>query len=109
MVAVDESRTTPADPAEKSVKTRSWRVEHTDRSKEVTHLVSVWVVNDGDHFYNARHMIREGGSGALACYLLGVLKSAPEFSAPWQTAQDLAPNDYAHRIDWDAVAAELSD
>lgn len=86
-------------------------MEHSDRGRLVTELVSVWIANDGEHIESARYCIREGGmahpqDSMLANHLTRVLRRAPLWSAAWQTAQELAPNDYS-RVDWASIARDL--
>lgn len=80
-------------------------MEYSDRGRYVTHLVTVWIENDGDHVDMARQMAKVGPE-SLASRLTEILRRSPRGSAPFQTAQDLAPNDYA-RIDWKQIAEDL--
>lgn len=80
-------------------------MEHSDRGRHVTHLVQVWIENDGEHIVDAQAYARQGAD-VLADHLTEILRQARRSSAPWQTAQELAPNDY-DRVDWQGIANDL--
>lgn len=88
-------------------------MEYSERGRKVTEQVSMWIVNDGDHYFAARVYARDdrangalNDDGLLAEYLNAVIRWAVRPSAPWQVAQELAPNDHG-RIDWRSVADDL--
>jgi hypothetical protein len=86
---------------------RDLEMEHSERARYVTDQVSLWIANDSDYVEQARSFIRtEGSVSALGDFLVRVIKSAPQFSAPWQVAQELSANDFG-RIHWQDVADEL--
>lgn len=82
-------------------------MEHSDRGKHVTHLVQVWIENDGACVTGAQAAARIS-TDSLRVYLTNVLKSAPRMSAARQMADELASNDYG-RVDWQMVAEDLLD
>lgn len=82
-------------------------MEHSERGRYVTDRVSVWIVNDGDHFDRAQTLLATTpGTEALGTFLSLELRAARKGTAAWHTAQELAPNDYK-RIDWEEVAHQL--
>lgn len=80
-------------------------MEHTERAREVTEQVAVWIENDGQRIDVARRCV-EFGVKPLRTYLTMQLQTALRSSAPWQVAQDLSPRDY-DRIDWAMVAERI--
>ena len=81
-------------------------MEHSDRGKYVTELVSTWICNDGA-FYNKARNCASRGVRSLECYILYLLRDFdPPLPTPLQVAQELAPNDY-NRIDWQSIADDL--
>jgi hypothetical protein len=81
-------------------------MEHSERGRYVTEQVSLWIQNDGDHYYEARD--RAHNPERLRAYLGSVIRRAAEDSAPWYVAQELAPNDW-DRVDWAQIAEDLRD
>ena len=88
--------------------------EHSERARWVTHLVTVWLENDGDYAENAREIVKQATDAGkdpaaeLGKSVSALLRIAPHGSAPWQCAQDLAPNDY-NRIRWTDVVESLTE
>jgi hypothetical protein len=80
-------------------------VEHSERGRYVTEQVAVWLENDGEYIAEAREVAEEG-TETLGAWVTTVLADSREYSAPWQVAQELAPNDWA-RIDWAIVAERI--
>lgn len=80
--------------------------EHSDRARWVTHLVTAWIENDSDYANKAREMYQEFDMATFGQYLATTLRRARKYTAPWQCAQELAPNDY-QRIHWSDVADSL--
>jgi hypothetical protein len=78
---------------------------HT-RTRQVTEMVTVWIVHDSENNEHARSIAATFTDAAFEQYLKSTLRWARPGSAAWRTAQELAPSDYT-RIDWRAVAAEL--
>jgi len=85
-------------------------MEHSEyeRGLYVTEQVSLWIVNDGEHYF---HAVRKAGMAtdstfAIASFIRQTLKTAPNGSVAWHVAQELAPNDYG-RIDWKSVVNDL--
>ena len=76
----------------------------TDRERYVNEQVSLWLINDGDHYFVAQAF--DGDLDGLARYVRQVLTTARRPTAPWQVAQELEPGDF-ERIDWAALAADL--
>ena len=81
-------------------------MEHSDSAKWITEQVSMWINNDGDHYFRARSVAKQAPE-ELGAYLKPILCHARPQSAPWHLAQELAPNDY-DRIDWASVAEDLA-
>lgn len=82
-------------------------MEHSQRGKDMTHKVSVWIENDFQFNPTAVSLAHHVGCGALRHYLSVILKAAAPYSAAWQTAQDMAPNDY-DRVDWQEIFDTLT-
>lgn len=85
-------------------------MEHSDRGRHVTDLVSVWICNDPVNVEYAREMAVEGVP-SLRGYLRALLINAVQYEGAerplaWHVTQELAPNDYG-RIDWPRVADDL--
>lgn len=80
-------------------------MEHSDKTRENTEWVAVWIVNDGDYYFTAQEYAREGVD-ELAVYLTDVLHAASPNTGAWHTAQELSANDY-ERIDWQSIADDL--
>lgn len=80
-------------------------MEHSDRGRWVTFQVQLWIENDGANIVKARELAKQGTQN-MAVHLTGLLVTSNPYSAPWQVAQELAPNDY-DRIDWESIAVEL--
>jgi hypothetical protein len=84
-------------------------MEHSERAREVTEQVALWIENDGERIEAARYKLGVYGvapGNAFVKYLEVALRDARPYSAPWQVAQNLSPNDY-DRIDWDMVAERI--
>lgn len=81
-------------------------MEHSERGRYVTEQVAVWIENDGEHIADARRLLEWRGVPGLEKFLRNVMNAAPNHSAPWQVAQELAPNDYG-RVDWATVADRI--
>lgn len=79
-------------------------MEHSDRGRYVTNQVTLWICNDSNYIKAARKAIKHD---ALPDLLSSILLTSQPYSAPWQVAQELAPNDY-NRIDWSSVAEDLT-
>lgn len=84
----------------------------SERARYVTDLVSMWIVNDGEHFHEARRAAgsdwaARSGYSELREYAERIIRTARRTTAPWHVAQELAPNDYA-RIHWADVANQLT-
>lgn len=87
--------------------------EHSERSREVSVQVALWVSNDGDidPAHNDRIAFVAARKAAdsltdLADYVTTLIRQAAPSSAAAQVRDELAPNDY-DRIDRALVAAEL--
>lgn len=84
-------------------------MEHSERGREVTEQVALWIENDGQRIDKARDLYGDGRDfelRAMVTYLRMQLQTALRSSAPWQVAQDLSPRDY-DRIDWAIVAERI--
>lgn len=89
-------------------------MEHSDRGRYVTEQVSLWIQNDGEFVDDIRRRVdvareiarRDPELLDLAAYLSEIIRHAMPYTAPWQVAQELAPNDY-DRIDWQSIARDL--
>lgn len=82
-------------------------MEHSEKGREVTDWVSVWLVNDSDTYFGALDAARCGDLETLESFVVETLKGAPEHSGAWYTAQELSANDY-ERIDWQDIADTLT-
>lgn len=80
--------------------------EHSERARYVTEQVSLWIQNDGE--WNALARGRADDPDRLRAFLGSVIRRSPQGKAAWHVAQELTPNDW-DRIDWKAVAEELTD
>lgn len=78
----------------------------SERARYVTEQVKLWVANDSQYYYAAVSVAAREGSQKLAAYLAHHLRTAVVYSAAWQVAQELSPNDY-DRIRWVEVQNEL--
>lgn len=82
--------------------------EHSDRAAYVTHMVTVWLENDGLHADIARKVREVGDLSGLRAYVLHVLDAAPRESAAAGCADDLSKVDRESRVRWADVAHSLA-
>lgn len=79
-----------------------------DSVKENTDWISTWIINDPEYYDEALYLAGEGSWSSLGDYLMRVLKSAPEGSGAWHTAQEMTATDYG-RVDWKEIMNTLLD
>jgi hypothetical protein len=81
------------------------QMEHSDRGRYVTEQVALWIENDSNYIDGARRAAHTG-TEHLRQYLTLIISGAPAYSAPWQVAQEMAPNDW-DRVDWESIKKDL--
>lgn len=84
----------------------------TTRAQDVTEMVELWIINDGDHYEQAStlaaHWLEEGAE-EFERYITRVIQTATDPNqAPYYIRRDLAPSDY-DLIDWRTIAETLQE
>lgn len=83
-------------------------MEHSERGREVTEQVALWITNDGDHYFQAQAYADAGDLSELERYVTDTIRGAHQPAPAWYVGRDLAPNDF-DRIDWESVAHDLTE